>query len=189
VADYTAGFGRPLHLALRAGATVLAGAANLVARPGLRDPDPERRAAALGRLAASPLAGPALDGLKAAILLVAGADAAAPELLAHAAATAPARPDADLRVVPSGEWPAVATADCVVVGSGAGGAVAARTIARAGASVVVLEEGRRHTVEEFRTRHPLERFRDLYRDGGMTAALGVPPVLLPIGRGVGGPRW
>jgi choline dehydrogenase-like flavoprotein len=62
----------------------------------------------------------------------------------------------------------------------------ARTLARAGWDVAVVEEGRRHTVEEFRSRHPLERFTSLYRDGGATAALGRPPVILPIGRGVGG---
>lgn len=186
VASYAGSVGRPLALALGAGARVLDAVAAAGGGPRLRDPDPERRAAALRRVASSPLTGPVLDGLKAAILLVAGADAAAPDLLTRSAASAPARPDAALRVMPAGEWPDLAVTDCVVVGSGAGGAVAARTVARAGASVVILEEGRRHTVEEFRTRHPLDRFRDLYRDGGVTAALGVPPVLLPIGRGVGG---
>jgi choline dehydrogenase-like flavoprotein len=72
------------------------------------------------------------------------------------------------------------------VGSGAGGAMAARTLARAGLGVVVIEEGRRHTVREFRERVPLDRFVDLYRDGGATVALGRPPVLVPVGRGVGG---
>lgn len=186
ITTYAGTLSRPLQLALRGSAAGLDGLATVVARPGLRDADPQRRAAVLRRLGALPLAGPALDGLKAAVLLVAGADAAAPDLLARSSASGLARPDAALRVTPSREWPDATTADCVVVGSGAGGAMAARTLARAGAGVVVLEEGRRHTVEEFRTRHPLDRFRDLYRDGGMTAALGIPPVLLPIGRGVGG---
>lgn len=186
VVAYLGGLSRPLQLAVRAGARMLDVAAVPGRGPRLRDPDPERRADALRRVAGAPLVGPAVDGLKAAVLLVAGADAAAADLLSRSAASPPARPDAELRVTPSREWPDRTTTECVVVGSGAGGAVAARTLAQAGASVVVLEEGRRHTVEEFRTRHPLERFRDLYRDGGFTAALGVPPILLPIGRGVGG---
>ncbi|TVT14685.1 FAD-binding protein, partial [Amycolatopsis rhizosphaerae] len=83
-------------------------------------------------------------------------------------------------------WPARATADAVVIGSGAGGAMAARELARAGLSVVVVEEGTRYRVEDFRTREPLERFAGLYRDGGATVAWGRPPVLLPLGRAVGG---
>ena len=51
---------------------------------------------------------------------------------------------------------------------------------------MVLEEGRRFTVDEFRERPGLERFSDLYRDAGATIALGRPPVILPVGRGVGG---
>jgi hypothetical protein len=96
------------------------------------------------------------------------------------------RPDAALDCTPSAGWPACATADAVVVGSGAGGAMAARTLARRGMSVVVLEEGRRFTAAEFRERPPLDRFLDLYRDGGATVAFGRPPVLLPEGRAVGG---
>ena len=53
-------------------------------------------------------------------------------------------------------------------------------------SVVVLEEGRRHLVEEFRSQPALERFGALYRDGATTVALGSPPILLPLGRAVGG---
>ncbi|EUA22551.1 FAD binding domain protein [Mycobacterium xenopi 3993] len=53
-----------------------------------------------------------------------------------------------------------------MVGSGAGGAMAARGLARAGLQTVVLEEGRRWTVEEFRTRHPIDRYAGLYRGAG-----------------------
>jgi choline dehydrogenase-like flavoprotein len=53
-------------------------------------------------------------------------------------------------------------------------------------AVLIVEEGRRHAVEEFRTGHPLDRFASLYREGGTTTTLGRPPILLPIGRGVGG---
>ena len=127
-----------------------------------------------------------LDGLKALVLLVHGADEAAQVIAESAIASPPARPDAELDVTPSAQWPTRVRVDVVVVGSGAGGAMAARTLARAGLSVVVLEEGRRHGVEEFRSGHPLRRFAELYRDGGATAAVGRPPVMLPIGRGVGG---
>ena len=41
-------------------------------------------------------------------------------------------------------------------------------------------------MEEFRHGHPAERFGELYRDGGATIAIGRPPIVLPIGRGVGG---
>ncbi|MFU8806780.1 MAG: aminotransferase class V-fold PLP-dependent enzyme, partial [Bradymonadaceae bacterium] len=42
-------------------------------------------------------------------------------------------------------------ADVVVIGSGAGGAMAARELAAGGLDVVVVEEGRRFGVEEFRS--------------------------------------
>lgn len=101
-------------------------------------------------------------------------------------APSPARPDAPLTCVPLTEWPARTTADAVVVGSGAGGAMVARELARAGARVIVVEEGRRFGVEDFRDRAAAERFVELYRGGGATFAVGNPPVLLPQGRGVGG---
>ncbi|MER5823695.1 GMC family oxidoreductase, partial [Streptomyces mirabilis] len=63
---------------------------------------------------------------------------------------------------------------------------AARTLARVGMRVVVLEEGEHHTSASFGRRAPLDRFTDLYRDGGATIALGSPPLVLPVGRAVGG---
>lgn len=174
---------RPLALAVRAGAAGLDVAAwsstglRLTALPAERRARLWRALETLGPL------GLGLDALKALVLLVHGAEDA--QGLSPPAAI-PARPDGALDVTPAGHWPGWSRADVVVVGSGAGGAVAARTLARAGLSVLVLEEGRRHGVDEFRHGHPLERFTGLYRDGGTTAALGRPPVMLPIGRGVGG---
>ncbi|TMC49255.1 MAG: FAD-binding protein [Chloroflexi bacterium] len=151
----------------------------------LRALDVERRERALGR-ASRGVAGLGFEGLKALVLLVAGSERFTDEILTTAASHPPARPDADLTVIPAGEWPSLSRADVVVVGSGAGGAMAARTLARAGLDTVIVEEGARHSVEEFRSTAPLERFAGLYRDAGATAALGRPPIALPIGRGVGG---
>lgn len=172
--------------AVRAGAVAVDAASVLTAGRRLGHLDVEAREAVVARLARLAATGPGFDGLKAIVMLVAGSDRAAAETLASARSHAPARPDAAMDVTPSLGWPSTSRWDVVVVGSGAGGAMAARTLARAGLHVAVVEEGRRHVVEEFRTRHPLERFAELYRDGGSTAALGLPPVILPIGRGVGG---
>ena len=73
-----------------------------------------------------------------------------------------------------------------MVGSGAGGAFAARSLARAGLETVIVEEGERWTVERIRGSHPLDRFASIYRDGGTTMAFGYPPIALPLGRAVGG---
>ncbi len=121
------------------------------------------------------------------MLLAYGAETHASEMIARSAAIPTARPDPELDVTPAAEWPSAdAGCDVVVVGSGAGGAMVARTLARAGADVIVVEEGRRWSVEEYRSAHPLDRYSGLYRDGGTTIALGNPPVVLPIGRAVGG---
>lgn len=146
-----------------------------------------KRCALLTRIVASrPEAAAAVDGIKAIILLVNGADSFAEHITSRALAQNPVRPDATLSVVPSPEWPSSSRADVVVVGSGAGGAFAARTLARAGLDVVIVEEGRRWGVDELRSMHPLDRYSRLYRDAGTTIALGWPPVVLPIGRAVGG---
>ncbi|MBS4728625.1 GMC family oxidoreductase [Mycobacterium sp. SM1] len=149
--------------------------------------DPDARANVLRRVASlGPDAGAAIEGLKAIVLLANGADSYAAELLARATEHDIARPDAALSVTSSVDSPSVLRADAVVVGSGAGGAMAARTLARTGRLTVVLEEGRRWTVEEFRTRHPIDRYAGLYRGAGATIAFGRPAVVLPIGRAVGG---
>jgi choline dehydrogenase-like flavoprotein len=76
-------------------------------------------------------------------------------------------------------------ADVCVIGAGAGGAVAAAELAEGGARVVVLEQGPHHHVDTF-TAHPPEMLAKLYRDGGQSVTLGNPPVVLPLGRGLGG---
>jgi choline dehydrogenase-like flavoprotein len=76
-------------------------------------------------------------------------------------------------------------ADFCVVGAGAGGAVVAAELAEGGARVVVLEQGPQHDPDGFTARPP-EMLARLYRDGCQTATLGAPPILLPLGRGVGG---
>jgi choline dehydrogenase-like flavoprotein len=76
-------------------------------------------------------------------------------------------------------------ADVVVIGSGAGGAVVAKELAEGGARVVVLEEGGRHDFDSL-TGRPRDMMARLYRDGGQIATLGRPPIVLPLGRGVGG---
>ncbi len=76
-------------------------------------------------------------------------------------------------------------ADVCVIGAGAGGAVVAAELAEGGADVVVLEQGPRHEADRFSAR-PLEMMARLYRDGGQGTTIGSPPLLLPLGRGVGG---
>ncbi len=78
-----------------------------------------------------------------------------------------------------------ADADVCVVGAGAGGAVVAAELAEGGARVVLLEQGPAHDPDGFTARAP-EMLARLYRDGGQTATIGMPPILLPLGRGIGG---
>ena len=76
-------------------------------------------------------------------------------------------------------------ADVVVVGSGAGGAVVARELAARGKDVLLLEEGGFFTGKDF-TANPREMIDLLYRNRGLTGALGRPPIPIPLGRCVGG---
>src|SRR6185437_5009924 len=75
--------------------------------------------------------------------------------------------------------------DFCVVGAGGGGAVVAAELAEAGANVVLLEQGPGHDPDGFTARPP-EMLAKLYRDSGQTTTIGSPPILLPLGRGVGG---
>lgn len=175
------------RLALRAALASVGVASYLTTGRSLARLGPDQRDRVLRRVAAlNPDATVAVEAMKAIVLLANGADAYAPELLSRAQRHDVARPDAPLTVIPSTESRSVVTTDAVVIGSGAGGAMVARTLARAGIDTVVLEEGRRWTVEEFRSTHPIDRYAGLYRGAGATVALGRPSVVLPIGRAVGG---
>lgn len=79
----------------------------------------------------------------------------------------------------------IVRADACVIGTGAGGAAVAKELAEGGMKVVMLEEGERHTTDDF-TARPREMTARLYRDAGMTATVGNAPIIMPLGRGVGG---
>jgi choline dehydrogenase-like flavoprotein len=75
--------------------------------------------------------------------------------------------------------------DACVIGTGAGGAAVAKELAEGGMSVAMLEEGEWHETDEFNAR-PREMTAKLYRDAGQVTTLGTPPIVLPLGRMVGG---
>lgn len=173
--------------AIITGMLITALAGNGVAGASRQRDDPDRRAAALERLQSlHPQVAAGIDGLKAIALLANEGDANREEMRAPARAHRPARPDAELPHTPVDDCAAVTRADAVVVGSGAGGATAARTLAGAGMDVVIVEEGHRWGVEDFRSGHPVDRYAGLYREAGTTLAIGRPPVVLPLGRAIGG---
>ena len=75
--------------------------------------------------------------------------------------------------------------DVAIVGSGAGGAVAAATLAEAGLDVLVLEAGDHYN----RDNYPADRLQavtELYRDAGLTITAGRPPIPVPVAKAVGG---
>jgi choline dehydrogenase-like flavoprotein len=75
--------------------------------------------------------------------------------------------------------------DVVIVGSGAGGAVAAATLAEAGLDILVLEAGGHYNRENYPADR-LEAIAELYRDAGLTIAAGRPPIPVPVARAIGG---
>lgn len=76
-------------------------------------------------------------------------------------------------------------ADVCVIGSGAGGAPVAALLAESGARVVVLEDGAHFPTSEL-TGDPRTMLARLYRDGGQTTTIGNTPIMIPVGRAVGG---
>ena len=75
--------------------------------------------------------------------------------------------------------------DAVVIGTGAGGAVAAKELAEAGVAVVMLEEGGYFERTDF-TGRAFDMQRKLYRSGGATFSIGNTAIPIPLGMGVGG---
>ena len=75
--------------------------------------------------------------------------------------------------------------EVVIVGSGAGGAVAAATLAEAGVDVLVLEAGDHYNRDNYPADR-LQAIRALYREAGLTIAEGRPPIPVPVAKVVGG---
>jgi len=79
--------------------------------------------------------------------------------------------------------------DVLIVGSGASGAIVAEELVAAGREVLILEEGPYIRPKEFGAMRPTQHMRTAWRQGGMTAALGIgdtPLINLTMGRCVGG---
>ena len=74
--------------------------------------------------------------------------------------------------------------DAVVVGTGAGGSIALRELARAGLNVVALEEGAYHTTKDFNQREE-DMIPALFQDGGGRTTADMAIRVLQ-GKGVGG---
>ncbi|MCL4313380.1 MAG: GMC family oxidoreductase [Actinobacteria bacterium] len=167
-------------------ATILEAASLAFYRRPIAKLETSKRERLLSRLEHNRYSAQALSSLKALVLLVYGTDHFSAETFQRATSSPPARPDPVLNLTSAIAWPSITTCDIVVVGSGAGGAMAARSLARAGMDVIVVEEGSSYSVDDFREDLPIDRFTKLYRDGGTTMAIGRPPIVLPIGRAVGG---
>ena len=78
--------------------------------------------------------------------------------------------------------------DAVIVGSGAGGAVMARELARAGLEVVVLEEGAHVPKEVYGKLAPTQSLRRMAREAELNTAIGLgdtPLISLMDGKVVG----
>lgn len=177
----------PLYRAgVGAGLAAVSASAALRHRSSLGALDPGARASHLRALRGNTAGDALVELLKSLVMLGWGAESFASEINDVATAHEPSNPDGELDLTPAPEWPGLTFCEAIVVGSGAGGAFAARELARAGIDTVIVEEGEHWDVERIRGTAPIDRFTGLYRNGGATMALGNSPVTLPIGRAVGG---
>jgi len=78
-----------------------------------------------------------------------------------------------------------AECEVAIVGSGAGGAVAAAMLAETGIDVLVLEAGD-HCTRDSYPEGRLEAISELYREAGLTIAEGSPPIPVPVAKVVDG---
>ena len=76
--------------------------------------------------------------------------------------------------------------DVCIIGSGAGGATAARELAQLGLRVVVLEEGPVVSSKDFVGSNIKEAFKHLYRNTGADTTTGIPSILVASGKCLGG---
>jgi len=76
--------------------------------------------------------------------------------------------------------------DCLVVGSGAGGAVTASYLAEQGKDVLIIEEGPYVASSSHEKARITSSFPKLWRDGGVIPVLGKTTFAFAEGRGVGG---
>ena len=83
------------------------------------------------------------------------------------------------------EGPTTLTCDVLVIGTGAGGASAAATLADAGVDVLMLEEGP-HVPVDVSPQSLSEALPTLWRRGGLTPTIGGTPIALAEGCCVGG---
>ena len=154
---------------------------------------PSQRQELLGRLLdARGLVRPGLGALLSVPFKL--AFAAAPEV--HARLEVPYRKDPPApepaprwmqQIFAASTFVADETVECevVVVGTGAGGAVVAKELAERGHAVALIEAGAFLRREAF-TGNPRDMMPRLYRAKGATFSVGNVPIVLPMGRAVGG---
>jgi choline dehydrogenase-like flavoprotein len=77
-------------------------------------------------------------------------------------------------------------ADVAIIGSGAGGGVAAEILSQAGLAVLLIEEGPLKTSADFKDMQEARAYRDLYQGGGPGKATSDGAITILQGRAVGG---
>ena len=73
----------------------------------------------------------------------------------------------------------------LVIGSGAGGSVAALELALAGKDVIVIEEGKDYKTSDF-SNNIFDMMQETWRDYGVTPFWGIPPIGFAEGKCLGG---